>query len=283
MSVSLKTSLASADQPPEASPLETGRDSDAVSLGTAPVAVQNLHEIEVLARLDVNELNEKFTAASPQAILELAISKLYAGEIALVSSFGAESAILLHMAAEIDPFIPVIFVDTGKLFAETYAYRDQLIEQFGLLNVHSFQPDAKQLAQEDPEGTLWQRDVDQCCHIRKVLPFETALSPFVAEISGRKRFQNEVRADLGFFQQANGRVKVNPLINWSATELADYVKRHDLPRHPLVAKGYPSIGCEPCTSPVKPGEDPRAGRWRGAEKTECGIHFVDGKAVPIKG
>ncbi len=282
MSVSLKTSLASAEQPPEHA-LETGSNGEAAAVGSVPVPAQNLHEIEVLARLDVNELNEKFTAAQPQAILELAISKLYAGEIALVSSFGAESAILLHMAAEIDPFIPVIFVDTGKLFAETYAYRDQLIEQFGLLNVHSFHPDEKLLARDDPEGTLWQRNVDHCCHIRKVLPFENALDPFVAEISGRKRFQNDQRADLGFFQQANGRVKVNPLINWSATELADYVKRYDLPRHPLVAKGYPSIGCEPCTSPVKPGEDPRAGRWRGAEKTECGIHFVDGKAVPIKG
>lgn len=244
-------------------------------------SAQNLHEIEVLARLDVEELNRKFTHAAPEAILDLAISKLYAGQIALVSSFGAESAILLHMAAQVDPFIPVIFVDTGKLFTETYDYRDQLIEKFGLMNVHSFQPEASRLASDDPDGTLWQRDVDHCCHIRKVLPFETALSPFVAEISGRKRFQNEVRADLGFFQSAGPRVKVNPLINWSAADLAEYVKRHDLPRHPLVAKGYPSIGCAPCTSPVKPGEDPRAGRWRGAEKTECGIHFVDGKPVPI--
>ena len=270
MSVSLKKNLGGLDPSLEGAHGDGG-------------VVQNLHEIEVLARLDVEELNRKFTAARPQAILELAISKLYAGEIALVSSFGAESAILLHMAAQIDPFIPVIVVDTGKLFAETYAYRDQLVEQFGLLNVHSIQPDATLLADEDPDGNLWQRDVDHCCHIRKVLPFEKALTPFVAEISGRKRFQNDARADLGFFQKTDGRVKVNPLINWSAKELADYVKDHKLPRHPLVAKGYPSIGCEPCTSVVKPGEDPRAGRWRGAEKTECGIHFVNGKAVPLKG
>ncbi len=242
---------------------------------------ENLHDIEVLARLDINELNDKFPSASPEDILDLSITKLFAGQIAMVSSFGAESAVLLHMVSQIDPFIPVVFVDTGKLFDETLAYREQLTKQFGLLNVQTVTPLAGDLAEQDSDGTLWQRDVDQCCHIRKVLPFDRALKPFVAEISGRKKFQNEVRADLGFFQQSGPRVKVNPLINWSAKELAQYIKTHDLPRHPLVAKGYPSIGCAPCTSPVKPGEDPRAGRWRGEEKTECGIHFVDGKPQRI--
>ena len=242
---------------------------------------ENLHDIEVLARLDINELNEKFPTARPEEILDLSITKLFSGQIAMVSSFGAESAVLLHMTAQIDPFIPVIFIDTGKLFDETLAYREQLSEQFGLQNVQTVTPSHQDLDEQDSDGTLWQRDVDQCCHIRKVLPFDRALKPFVAEISGRKRFQNEERADLGFFQQSGPRVKVNPLINWSAKELAEYIKKHDLPRHPLVAKGYPSIGCAPCTSPVKPGEDPRAGRWRGEEKPECGIHFVDGKPQRI--
>lgn len=241
--------------------------------------LNELHEIEILARLDVDELNEKLSGASPLDVLELSITKLFTGEIALVSSFGAESAILLHMAGQIDPYVPVIFVDTGKLFSETLSYRDQLIKQFGLQNVHTIKPETQILDEQDPEGSLWQRDVDHCCNIRKVLPFEGALAPYVAEISGRKKFQNEVRADLGFFQKTDKRVKVNPLINWSAAELAKYVKDHDLPRHPLVALGYPSIGCAPCTSPVAQGEDPRAGRWRGEEKTECGIHFVDGKPV----
>lgn len=262
------------------------KDGDAQA-GGSPVTtserMRSLYEVEVLARLDVDELNAKFTNATPEEILELSINKLFAGQIALVSSFGAESAILLHMTAQIDPFIPVIFVDTGKLFSETLSYRDQLIKSFGLMNVQSIHPDPSDLERDDRDGVLWRSSVDQCCHIRKVLPFQKALTPYVAEISGRKKFQTDQRADLHFFQKTDERIKVNPLINWSATELAEYIKKHELPRHPLVAQNYLSIGCAPCTSPVKPGEDPRAGRWRGEEKSECGIHFVDGKPQPIRG
>ena len=229
----------------------------------------------------VEELNEIHRFASPQDVLRVAIHELYNGKIALVSSFGAESAILLHMASEIDPNIPVIFVDTGKLFPETIAYRDQLAQRFGLTNIQTVSPDDSLIHLKDPNGNLWETDTDGCCHIRKVLPFDKALAPFVAEISGRKRFQNDIRSQLGFFEKTERSIKVNPLINWTPTELADYIIQHDLPRHPLVAKGYPSIGCAPCTSPVAEGEDPRAGRWRGADKTECGIHFVDGKPVRI--
>jgi len=232
---------------------------------------------------DVETLNEIYSSASPIDVLRVAVDDLYKGRIALVSSFGAESAILLHMAAQIDTNIPVLFVDTGKLFPETIAYRDQLTQQFGLKNIQTIQPDDSLLHHKDPNGNLWETDTDGCCHIRKVLPFDKALAPYVAEISGRKRFQNNIRANLGFFEQTERSIKVNPLINWSPTELADYVIKHDLPRHPLVAKGYPSIGCAPCTSPVAEGEDPRAGRWRGADKTECGIHFVDGKPVRMGG
>lgn len=253
-----------------------------VTGGKTPLP-QRFSEMEVLAHTDINELNAKFSSASPHEILDISINKLYPGQIALVSSFGAESAVLLHMAAEVDPYIPVIFVDTGKLFAETLSYRDELSEKLGLMNVHSIKPHTDDLQREDEDGTLWQRSVDQCCHIRKVLPFDRALKPYVAEISGRKKFQNDLRSDLDFFEKSGSRVKVNPLINWSARELADYVKRYDLPRHPLVAQGYPSIGCAPCTSPVKEGEDPRAGRWRGNDKTECGIHFVNGKPVRVGG
>lgn len=233
------------------------------------------------AHLNIDSLNELHASSSPLEILELAIKELYQGKIALVSSFGAESAILLHMAAQIDPNIPVIFVDTGKLFPETIAYRDKLTTQFGLNNIQNFSPDEADLKAGDPNGNLWETNVDGCCHIRKILPFDRALKPYEAQISGRKRFQNDIRSTLGFFEQTETTIKVNPLINWSPSDLADYIVRHDLPRHPLVAQGYPSIGCVPCTSPVAEGEDPRAGRWRGEEKTECGIHFVDGKAVPI--
>lgn len=251
-------------------------------VGAVP-AINRFSQVEVLARTDIDELNAKFSDANPREILELSLNKLFAGQIALVSSFGAESAVLLHMAAAVDPFIPVIFVDTGKLFPETIAYRDHLIEVIGLQNVHSITPEAADLERDDPDGILHQSSVDACCHIRKVLPFDRALKPYVAEISGRKKFQNDLRAKLDFFEKSGNRVKVNPLINWSAKELADYVATHELPRHPLVAKGYPSIGCAPCTSPVKEGEDPRAGRWRGNDKTECGIHFVDGKPVRVGG
>lgn len=240
-------------------------------------------KIEILSRQDVSELNEKLQHASPMDVLDVSIKKLYSGQIALVSSFGAESAILLHLVSQVDPYLPVIFVDTGKLFNETLAYRNQLIDRFGLKNVQTVIPDDAALEKYDPEGNLWQSDTDQCCDIRKVQPYTSALKPYVAHISGRKKFQNDNRANLSFFQQEGEIIRVNPLINWSARELADYVIENDLPRHPLVAKGYPSIGCTPCTSPVKEGEDPRAGRWRGADKTECGIHFVDGKPQPISG
>lgn len=240
-------------------------------------------EVEILSRQDINELNEKLQNASPIDVLEISIKKLYSGQIALVSSFGAESAILLHLVSQIDPYLPVIFVDTGKLFPETLEYRNKIIEQFGLKNVQTVGPDQNDLDLHDPEGNLWERDTDQCCHIRKVTPYNNALKPYVAHISGRKKFQNENRASLNFFQQEGEFIQVNPLINWSAKELAAYVIEHELPRHPLVAQGYPSIGCAPCTSSVKEGEDPRAGRWRGQDKTECGIHFVDGKPQPIGG
>lgn len=231
------------------------------------------------AVFDIEALNKAHNLSSPLEVLRSAIEDLYKSQIALVSSFGAESAILLHMAAQIDSHIPVIFVDTGKLFPETIAYRDKLANQFGLTNIQTIHPDENLLQDKDPNGNLWESNTDACCHIRKVLPFDKALAPYVAEISGRKRFQNDIRANLGFFEKTERTIKVNPLINWSPAELADYVIKHDLPRHPLVVQGYPSIGCAPCTSPVAEGEDPRAGRWRGADKTECGIHFVDGKPV----
>lgn len=228
---------------------------------------------------DITALNNEHKAATAEDILKLAIHSLFPGRIALVSSFGAEAVVLLHMTAQIEANIPVVFVNTGKLFAETLNYRADLTERFGLTNVLTMRPDDGLLRAEDPDGDLWQRDVDACCQIRKVMPFDKVIHDYDAQITGRKRFQNEVRADLDFFELAGVQVKVNPLINWSPEQLKTYVNTHDIPPHPLVAKGYASIGCEPCTSPVKDGEDPRAGRWRNEDKTECGIHFVDGKPV----
>ncbi len=220
-----------------------------------------------------SRLGARFAALDPAALLRLAIEHLYAGRIALVSSFGADSAVLLHMVAAIDPATPVIFVDTQQLFPETLAYRDELVARLGLSHVITALPDAGVLAAEDPEAFLWSSDPDRCCDIRKSAPLAATLHHFDAWITGRKRFQSSVRASLPLFETEGDRVKINPLAGFDATRLLDYIRTHDLPPHPLVAKNYPSIGCLPCTSPVRPGEDQRAGRWRGRGKVECGIHL----------
>jgi phosphoadenosine phosphosulfate reductase len=221
-----------------------------------------------------SRLSAKFFAMDATKFLRFVIADLFPGKIALVSSFGAESAVLLHMVAEIDRATPVLFIDTGVLFPETLAYRDALIARLDLRNVINIGPDQNQLAREDPETFLWANNPDRCCEIRKVAPLAEALEGFDAWITGRKRFQATTRSSLALFEVEGegGRVKVNPLAGWSARELIGYLDAHALPRHPLVAKGYPSIGCIPCTSPVKPGEDARAGRWRDKGKLECGLH-----------
>ncbi len=217
-------------------------------------------------------VEERFVALDARALLRLAIQDLFPGRIALVSSFGADSAVLLHMIATIDKATPVVFVDTGHLFPETLAYRDELVDLFGLANVQAVTPSEEDLATYDPERFLWSSDPDQCCEIRKVRPLGRALEGYEAWITGRKRFQSSTRANLPLFEAEGERIKINPLAGWDATRLLAYLDEHKLPRHRLVAKGYPSIGCIPCTSVVRPGEDSRAGRWRGKNKTECGIH-----------
>lgn len=213
-----------------------------------------------------------FSGMAPQVVLRAAIEDFFSGRIALVSSFGAESAILLHMASQIDKDLPVLFIDTQVLFPETLAYRDELVTHFDLRNVIAVTPDERQVLAEDPENFMWSSDPDRCCEIRKVLPLGKALDAFDAWITGRKRFQAQTRADLAVFEMDENRVKINPLANWTARDLMEYISTNSLPHHPLVAKGYPSIGCIPCTSPVRPGEDSRAGRWRGKGKLECGLH-----------
>lgn len=221
---------------------------------------------------DAALLADRFEHASARTRLKAAIRDFFPGRIALVSSFGADSAVLLHMVAEIDPATPVIFVDTGHLFPETLVYRDQLVGRLGLSHVSTYTPDAADLGEQDPEAFLWAREPDQCCHIRKVLPLSRALAGYEAWISGRKRFQSPTRDGLPIFEVEGTRTKVNPLADWSAKDLLAYMNANDLPRHALLAKNYLSIGCIPCTSPVRPGEDARAGRWRGNAKVECGIH-----------
>jgi phosphoadenosine phosphosulfate reductase len=220
-----------------------------------------------------SRLEGKFARLKASSLLRLAIEDLFPGRIALVSSFGADSAVLLHMIAEIDKATPVVFVDTGQHFEETLAYRDALVARLGLTNVVNAHPDAELLAAEDPERFLFASDPDRCCEIRKVLPLAKALEGYAAWITGRKGFQSIDRAKMPLFEAEGERVKVNPLAAWTAGDILAYIKQANLPPHPLVAKGYPSIGCLPCTSAVRPGEDGRAGRWRGRGKTECGIHL----------
>ncbi|WP_284154766.1 phosphoadenylyl-sulfate reductase [Algicella marina] len=224
--------------------------------------------------LAVEALNARYEGAPPQDVLHAAL-RFYAGGIAVVSSFGAESAVLLHMVSEINPHTPVLLIDTEMLFPQTIAYQEELTAWLGLTDVRRIRQDRAELKQRDPYGALHLSNPDACCTMRKVEPLERALQHFTASISGRKRFQAGTRVAMPLFEQERGgRIKVNPLAEWSPKEIAAYMVAHDLPRHPLVAEGYPSIGCMPCTSKVGEGEDARAGRWRGQDKIECGIHFT---------
>ncbi len=200
------------------------------------------------------------------------IEKEFLGRIALSSSFGAEAAVLLDLVAQVDPATPVIFIDTGKLFEETYNYLALLSGHLGLTDVRSISPDPAQLQESDPNGNLWESDPDACCHIRKVEPLERALAGFDAWITGRKQYHGDLRLTLEPIEAVDGFVKINPLVNWSHEKIQTVLSERKLPPHPLVARGYPSIGCYHCTREVAEGEDLRAGRWAGEEKTECGIH-----------
>jgi phosphoadenosine phosphosulfate reductase len=224
-------------------------------------------------------LNDRYRHHSATAVLEHALHDPAVGNLALVSSFGAESVVLLHLVSVIAPGTPVLFIDTQMLFPETLAYQRKLADRLNLTDIRLIRADRRDTDFNDPDGTLHQFNSDACCTLRKVVPLERALAAFDGWITGRKRFQAEGRAALEFFESEEGkRIKVNPLAHWGRADLDDYMTNNRLPRHPLVAKGYPSIGCAPCTSPVAAGEDPRAGRWRGQSKVECGIHFVNGRA-----
>ena len=237
------------------------------------------------SEVDAIRLNNMFRGRDTVEMLTVVLREHMLGDAAIVSSFGAESAVLLHLIASIDPSVPVLFLETGKHFPETLVYRDTLIARLGLTDFRNITPDPDAVARRDETGLRWSYDPDGCCEIRKVIPLKAALAPFDAQFTGRKAFQSSTRAALPRFEIEEGRLKVNPLADWDKARIEAYMAEHDLPVHPLVAQGYPSIGCAPCTSMVKPGEDPRAGRWRGWEKTECGIHSAvpddDGANDPV--
>jgi phosphoadenosine phosphosulfate reductase len=211
-------------------------------------------------------------AASPAEVIAAALKTVGREHLALVSSFGTESAALLKVMADVDPAIPVVFLDTGWLFEETLAYRDTLIETLGLADVRSVKPLEETLLREDGERELWFSDPDACCRIRKVEPLARALKPFAAWINGRKRFQGGARAEIPVVEHDGAKLKFNPFANVSREEIEAIYKMAKLPKHPLLASGFLSVGCMPCSSRTAPGEDVRAGRWRGQAKRECGIH-----------
>lgn len=219
-------------------------------------------------------LDRALRDAPPREIIAAALRAVGRDPLVVVSSFGTESAALLKVMADVDPAIPVIFLDTGWLFEETLAYRDTLIAALGLRDVRSIKPWQKTLDQADPERDLWFSNPDACCRIRKVEPLTRALAPFDAWINGRKRFQGNARAAIPVVEEDGVRLKFNPFANISREQIAAIYADAKLPLHPLAASGYLSVGCMPCTGRSEPDEDARAGRWRGRPKTECGIHTV---------
>jgi phosphoadenosine phosphosulfate reductase len=226
-------------------------------------------------------LNRRWAEAPTDRMLAEAIELAFEGRIAVVSSFGTEAAVLLHLVAQIDKATPILFLDTGKHFLETLTYRDILIDRFGFTDARSLEPDPADLAREDPGGDLWSRNADRCCHLRKVIPLDKALQEFDAWITGRKRYQTSHRAALPVAEVSDGRIKINPLATWTEAQINQAFKDFRLPRHPLFDDGFASIGCAPCTRRILEGEDSRAGRWSGSDKTECGIHFgfTDGDGI----
>ncbi|HEY2179469.1 MAG TPA: phosphoadenylyl-sulfate reductase [Caulobacteraceae bacterium] len=232
-----------------------------------------------LARSAIGHDGAVLEGLDAATLIERVIVDRSFGRVGVVSSFGAESAVLLHLVAQVDTQTPVLFIDTGKLFGETLRYAERLQGQLGLTDLRMLEPDAEDVAVADQHGDLWREDADACCAVRKVAPLSRALNEFDTWITGRKRYQGATRAGLDKTEVVDGRLKVNPLAAWTRADLDDYFAAHDLPRHPLEADGFLSIGCYTCTERVRLGEDPRAGRWRGLNKTECGIHLPAGSVA----
>jgi phosphoadenosine phosphosulfate reductase len=235
-------------------------------------ATQQAHVPSVEA--NAAALDRELAAASPGEIVARALREVGREKLAVVSSFGTESAALLKIVADVDPTIPVVFLDTGWLFQETLDYRDTLMQLLGLTDVRTIRPRDATLQRDDPNSDLWFSNADACCQIRKVEPLARALAPFEAWFNGRKRFQGGDRASIAVVEADGARLKFNPLANATIDDLKALYTSAKIPQHPLLAQGFTSIGCMPCTTRTRPGEDPRAGRWRDRGKTECGIHIA---------
>jgi phosphoadenosine phosphosulfate reductase len=238
-------------------------------------AKPKLPDLEAETQAEAARLDALYGYLPPAEIISRAVELFGRGDVAAVSSFGADSAVLLHMVAGIDSALPIVFLDTGKHFGETLDYRDALAADLGLTDIRIITPEEAALNRDDPDGKLHLTNTDACCAIRKVEPMARGVEPFRAWFTGRKRFQAATRQALPVFEAVGTRIRINPLARWTTGDLADYMKTHALRENPLVAYGYLSIGCFPCTSIVQPGEDARSGRWAGQAKTECGIHLPE--------
>jgi phosphoadenosine phosphosulfate reductase len=230
------------------------------------------HARMLAAREQLEKMRALTTGASSQELVDFALREAFPKRIAVISSFSAESVVLLHQVARIDPETPILFLNTGKLFGETLRYRDRLQDALGLTDIRSIGPHPRERDALDPEGALWSSDPDACCHFRKVVPLSKAVAEFAAIVTGRKRFQTGQRAIMQPIEFADGRFRFNPLADWNLTDLQNYIAEYRLPVHPLAEDGFSSIGCMPCTRRINAGENYRDGRWSGFEKTECGIH-----------
>lgn len=223
---------------------------------------------------DINQLNADFAAARPEAILQWAVETLKR-DIAASSSFQTQGVPLLHMISRIQPSLPIIFLDTGYHFPETLVFRDQLVNDWKLnLRVVRAAMSRHEFVRRYG-GELFRRDPDQCCYINKVEPMQRAIAGLRGWISGIRRDESQARASIRTIERTpQGVLRIHPLANWTKHDIWQYIDDHHLPEHPLLAQGYLSIGCAPCTRPVLPGDDERAGRWADHEKVECGLHTL---------
>ncbi len=237
--------------------------------------------------VSISRLQMFYGDLDAESLLLAMIKDEFKGKIALVSSFGADAALLLSMVAE-DKATPVLFLETQKQFPETLAYAHDLTEQLRLSQVHWLTPDPVMVCRTDPNGDLCKTQPNRCCWLRKIEPLDRAVCDLgiKALITGRKRYQTPERAELETIElDDRGICRINPLALWDKGRQKQEAARRDLLAHPLAAKGYPSIGCAPCTLPVANGEDDRAGRWAHAigldeeKKTECGIHLPASEVV----
>lgn len=235
----------------------------------------------LLDHLDLEKLNRDFEGRKPQEIIAWAAKEF--PRLAMTSSFGPESGVLLHMVSRIDSNIPVLFLETGYHFPETLEYKNQLVKMFGLTRIVDLKADPAKRAQliERYGGIPYEKDPDACCHVNKVEPLDAALKNYDAWMSGIRRNQTDFRKSIRIVEEYEGSLyKISPLANFTSRDAWWYLKEHHIPQHPLFEKGYMSVGCWPCTRPIQAGDDERSGRWAGRSKKECGIHTFKKEVQP---